>query len=973
MKSSLVLLCCVQLIMFDQAYALSPRKTTASHLAIKKRGIVQLNRSQLEASILSDEMINKIQRMPYHDELFKLSVKAFTYNSHITDAYLLALIAVKNRPNNLIWHKKLAQLAFWVEDYSTGFQERFYLVNQTKNPTAMKKLISLAKKLGFEGVLIDTLKMYLAKNHNDLAGHIELAQAQNRQGQPLQAIATLQNIIATNPTEAAYALAGRIYNDLGQWDTELKIWKKINHIYGPSVKSVMSQAVIYYTRGQIKEAVEVLKLGISSAKNTDGEFWQTLADLAWIINDKPTIRLGYSHLTKKRSSLLHLLQVELPLNPMRSLYWSLKGWHDFQVPVFFSNILYLGQKLNTWELISHLLQSLSDKQLKLIEKVELFWQTQARYYEILGYEDLQKKVLLKAISVHPKMYQVTSDLIWLAIANGEELWLKGVMEYVVERDLLNNQYIWVAFAKGLESLGRIYSSLILQNHILERLPVTETLDLIEYAGVLKRAKLYHQAYDMRLTLWQQELLRAELITVFDKSSLQAMAQLAPFFVSGTDQAQLFSALINKDLNLDDINILLGWLVPRSYYALMAYCKANYYHNKLPDWAAINLALMQNDLPTLQTIMEHKERTLPRADRINAAERLENTPLAVDLAFSGLTDRPMANEIFPDYRTDALSLANYVEAGEYYEEFINIRGPKTQLATRFRLTNSLRLKPSVCLWYLKSKNRNQIINVPNDYQTKIKLEQTIHRGNIEYSLGYRKALSSFIPASIDISYELGHRWTAELMLGYNQEVYETSYLLIGGVQDQINLALDNKITERDLLTLETQGLNYYSQDRHFLSSGYNLFGTLQHKFYLTYPDYTLGVFGHFFYFARNGSFGGNVVTLFPNLAPGRIANFADLPIIRREDFSLLIPQTYREAGAFFSFGDSIQDYSHAWRPYLWASLFYNTITRFSNEVRGGINGTVFGRDSLLIYLERGSAHTAANSLVYQFGARYKIYF
>jgi polysaccharide biosynthesis protein PelB len=241
------------------------------------------------------------------------------------------------------------------------------------------------------------------------------------------------------------------------------------------------------------------------------------------------------------------------------------------------------------------------------------------------------------------------------------------------------------------------------------------------------------------------------------------------------------------------------------------------------------------------------------------------------------------------------------------------------------------------------------------------------------LGYRKALSGFIPASIDIFYELGHQWTANLELGYNQEVYENSYLLIGGVQDQIDLVLDNKITQRDLLTIEALGHTYYSQDRHYLSSGFNLFGTLQHKFYLTYPDYTLGAFGHLFHYDRNGSFGGNITTLFPNLVPSQIPDLSDLPLIRRQDYKLLIPPSYREAGAYFSFGDSIQEYSHRWRPYLWASLFYNSITRLSNNVRGGLNGTIFGRDSLLIYLERGSAPSVANAISYKIGARYKIYF
>lgn len=931
--------------------------------------------TQLKASsdtLLSEEMINQIKTMPYNDDLFKLAVQTMVYNAHISDAYQLALIAVKNRPNNLTWRKKLGELALWAGDYSTGLKEWFYVVNRTKDPTALNYLIKVSKTLGFEGVLIDTLKMYLAKQPNDTAAYVELAQAQNREGQPQRALSTLQSINSKNPTEAAYELSGKIYDDLGQWDNELKVWQKIDAMYGPSVKSVMAQAVIYYSRGQFREAVEVLKRGIPVAKNKDIDFWQTLADLAWIINDRPMIILSYSRLPNDLSTVLALIQVETANNPLQALKYSLKGWHDFKDPQFFLSALNLAQRLNNWRLISHLLLSLSDKQLKLVEKNELFWQTQAYYYALLGAQDLERKVLLKAISLHPKMYQVTSDLLWLVISNGEDLWIKKLMEYVVEQNLMDNPYIWHVFAQGFDTLNRFYTSiLVFQKHILETWPDAQIL--IDYTAVLERAKRYQDAYDMRLVIWQQELLKASQISFFDKKSLQAIAQLSPHFVSGTDQIELFNTMLSKELNLDDLNILLNWIVPRNYYGLMAYFKANYYHNVLPDWAGINLALIQNDLPTLQTIIEHKERAWPRSDRINAAERLENLPLAVDFAFQELTDRPTAHEIFPEYTIYALKLASYFEAGEQYEQFIDVVGPKTNFETRFRLTNSLRLTPSLSAWSVKSNKPDQITNVPNDYQTKIKLEQKIHRGEVKYTLGYRKALSGFIPASIDINYELGHKWSANLLLGYNQEVFQNSFLRLGGVQDQINLILYNNITKKDLLSLEVQGLKYYSQDRHYLASGCNLFATLQHKFFLNYPDFTLGVFGHLYTFNRNGSFSGNVTRLFPNLAPGQISDISELPSIIDSDFKQLIPQTYREAGGYFSFGDTIQEYTHVWRPYLWASLFYNSITRLSNDIKGGINGTVFGRDSLLIYLERGQASSVANAINYMVGIRYKIYF
>lgn len=920
--------------------------------------------------LLSADMLSKIKNMPYDDDVFKMAFQTLVYNSHIKDAYQLALIAVANRPQDLTWHENLARTATWAGDYNTGLGQWLYVIRANNNPETIKYVISVSKALGFDQVLTEALSLYLAQFPNDVNAQLELANALNRLGQPQQALSVLGKV----PTKAADEAVAGIYMDLGQWDNALKAWQTMDKKYGPTLKSVMTQGFIYFSRAQFTSAVAVLKSGIPVAKPSNTDFWQTLGDLAWLINDRSMITLAYSHVLNSSSNLIRVIGLETERNPQKAFEYSLQGWSHNKEDFYLASILFLGAKLNHWQTVNKVLMELSNKQLNRVAKTELFWETQAEFYAYTGDIDLQRKVLLTGLILHPQMLNLENSLLWLVITNGETLWIKELMDDVFQKKQMNNATLWHAFAEGFNVLNKYYPALDIYQHHLLGARQKEAM-YVDYASILERAMLNQEALNMRESIWQRAFAKLSSgLNIPDKETIQVLAQLAPFFISGTGQAAVLKALFSSSPNNDDLNILLNWLVPRNYYDLITYIQWHYLDGALPDWAKINLALIKNDLTTLQAVMPHPEREWPRADRINAAVRLENKPLAVDLAYQELGERPLAHEVYSEFTQYGLELASHFSMGEEYEQFINIVGPRAKMESKFRLTNSLRILPSLSLWSLRSNQPTQITNVPNyDFHSNLLLEQTIHRGKILYSLGYRKALSSFIPASADLHYTLAGNWLGTVKLGYNQEDFQNSYLRIGGVQDQISLGVLHHLTKRDFWSLELQGLNYYSQNRHYLANGFNVLGLYQHKFWLSYPDYTIGVFGNSYNFYRNGSFGGNVTTLFPLPTPQQVTDPVLMASIIAADYQQLIPNSYQEGGLIFSFGDGIQEYTHSWRPYLWASLYYNTITALSNNVRCGVNGTILGRDSLLIYAERGSAATTTASINYMIGARYMLFF
>lgn len=920
----------------------------------------------------TEESLSKLKAMPYNDEIFNLTFNTLVYNSNINAAYELASIAVAKKPDDFTWHKRLAQTATWVGEFNIAMPQWLYVVQHTKDKHTIEYAMSIAKVLGYDPVLAKMLEIYISYYPDNAQSYVDLASAQNSSGEPLSALSTLERITRKQPMLAAYELNARIYEDQGQLDAAIKAWQKVDNLFGPNIKSVMAQAEIYYNRAQFEKALNILKKGIPVAKKTDQEFWLTLADLAWLVNNRQLAILGYSHDISSPSTVIQLIELELSDNPKMALHYSVLGWKKFHQLRFFSDTLVLAQQHNQWDLINDLFIQLSSKELNMVQNTLPFWQVQAGFFAALGADTEERDLLYKGVILHPEMIQLKSDLLWVVMSNGEYIRIKTLMEAWFDAKIWQNDLLWHAFAEGFDVLNKYYPAILMYQ---DRLPTNQDGQIfVDYADLLDRATLFQQAYDVRCFLWYKTLYQMHqhhIIT--DKRSLQTLSQIAPHFVSGSEQVQFFNSMIESDMNGDDINILLNWIVPRNYYDLMTYFKTYYMNGHLPDWAEINLALIKNDLTSLQKIIEHRDRQWPRADRINAAVRLENIPRALNFAFDELNDRPLASEIYSEFVQYGLMEANYFNIGEEYEQFVNLVGPRTKLEARLRLDNTWKIKPYINWWHVRSNKNNTLTNVPpQDLQIGFKLNQKIHRGNIVYTLGYRNALDGFITAAIDLYYQLAARWLGNAKIGYNQEVYESAPMRIGGVQDQINLGFIYSITKYDSLLADIQLLKYYSQDRHYLGDGCNLNASFLRKIWLDYPDFTVGPFGSLHHFNRNGSYGGDVTNLFPPLLPSE-----QTPELiaqnQAANYKQLIPNDYGEAGFVFSFGDYIPEYSHCWRPYLWSRVFYNTLTHMSYNFIGGVNTSVFGRDSLLFYAEYGTSPTTANAVNYILGVRYLIYF
>lgn len=965
---------------------------------------------------------DRLQALPFEASEFQLMYQSFLYNKQVEAAHEIARIAVKKNPHDSAWHQRLAKTSLWLEDYHTGIRAWLYVFEHTHNNVAQREALKVVKDFGYDQVLVKMLHFYLKNHPHDTQTWLELARAQNRLGHPQKALKILDNLIRPlsklpvesevqgdeerrvavhklvhedsstastkqfastvafrkrsieiKPDKAILSLMAQVYQDTEQWDKALMTWQKSVEQFGPDRDSAMAMARIYYHRGEWQQAYAVMKRASGSVKNTDQAFWDTLADISWMTHQHATAILALSHHLNRSDHLIRLIQLEAD-NPKQALQYSELGWKNFHHEFFFSSTIYLMMQCHAWQKLIYFITHLNQQDLRLAKDTVPFWQAQSAIYGSHGQLDAQKKVLTQGIKRLPNQdtTPLKNDLLWLEITYGEPDWLKAILESWYPQD---NQSLWHAFAEAFNLLNVYYSwaaFAIYQQNIATAFATKDLQALIDYAGILDKLNREDEALKVRKYVWR--LANNNLKQgVQDEQNIVALYQLAPYLTSGNLAWFLNGLLVKHYLGEQTLQLMFNALQARNNFDYIKLLKHVYTFAVLPERIAIPIALSNNDQMALQNIESHSPQTRPRPEHINAAIRLENTRLAESLTFDELKERPYASDIYKTWTELGLADANIIDIREESEAFINIRGTRTGLNTRLRLSNEWQALPYFTDWLTHSSNPYQIVHVPHDTRAGIALLQKIHRGTLQYLVGYRQALTTFIPADLELNYRLAARWHANLDIGLNQENFQTSYLRIGGVQDQVNLRLIYNLAKYDRLQTGIDGQAYYSQDRHYLGNGVILHGLLDHKFWLSYPDFTIGLFTDLYFMSRNGTYGGDITQLFPIPPPSSLASPALITAIRAANYQQIVPNSYYQGGVAAHFGDYIQDYSSEWRPYFLARLYYNTLTHLSNEIKVGLNGKVFGRDSLLLYAQRGTAPAVANSTVSMIGARYRLYF
>lgn len=948
---------------------------TFAHARESMRGSININYNTPDLSTVGAGAVD-YQRVPFDDELFSLAYTTYLANANVQSAYFLSEAAINRVPEDIKWRERAAQTALWSGRSGTALKHLAFISDRAKNPEMLKKTIQLAKQLRYEPTLIDTLKIWIAQNPNDQEAWLELAKAQDQLGKPDVALKILNEHPQLVNTKDGLLLKAVVYRNMGNNQESIRLYKAYEKKYGADAALSLEQARVFANLGDLNLAKASLLSSKNIAKKYDAEYWELFSDLSWQLNHRADALFGYSKIYNLNYFYLerYLILVNLT-NPPRALQLAERGFSKYRRMIFLQYVFDLSTQLRQWGIFNNVVLSLKPKELRQVFKLPNFWINLSRIYADMGYLDMAEQVILKGMNFDSEMEGLKEAYIWLLIREGDRDKLKWAVDYF-DRDenFYDDKTLWLPYAHAVILLDKPEYSLILYDNYLRLYPEDKQIGIF-YAQAMDAARFYKSAYNLKLYLWYRYSLDLQRSNLRDYELWREIGQLTPYFASGDEQYRIYAGLVALDLDSTDADIMLTWAIFAPHYDVSKYLKAYYFSGILPNWAELNLAILDNDQLKMQKLLLEDAKKLPRVDRVTAAERTEQYPLAQTLSYEGLTEKPDDYLRYIQFTDLMMKDVNYIDLNPEYEKFSSVSGFHTNVFTKFRVTPLWSIGPYYKNWFVHSDNEQLVTNVPdNDTSGGVRIYRKIHKGVALLDVSIRSALNTFLTARLNTEYRYTSKLTSEFEAGYNQEDLDSVYTRIGGVQDEISAELNYNITMRDLLSAKLRGDNYYSQDRHYLGQGVHLRGVASHKFWFSYPDYTIDVFSEIHGYSRNGSYGGDITKLFPNTLVGEDAEDPTLIAEQnKNNYAQIIPNSFSEWGMNFNFGRFLRtDYNHTWRPYLSVSVFYSTLVGLSNNVEAGLTGSVFGRDKLLFYAERGTALTAQNQVDYTIGISYKIF-
>jgi hypothetical protein len=912
---------------------------------------------------------NPITKLKYDKKSFELAYKTFLYSGNVEDAYALASTAVKQKPNLIIWHERLAQTAIWTNHSQVAFSEIFYLLSKNKGQDLIPQAITMAKSANRYDHLIPILSYLHQKNPNDVVISLDLGDAYNQNGYPQAAIAFLDKQFEQSKNKKFLQMLLTIYSDLGEDKNIIKIIKQLEQIEGMTEKTTLIRAQLHYNQFALDAAFSDLYRYSKrvSSKKISNDFLLTQAKIGWVVGQYAVTKNSYEILYQRNSIDVEGMQRLLMLQPEQSsqvkLMLARDFWNRYHTELGFYTVSEQAVALQDWHSVAELYRSPMPVSVRTsVTAQPSYWQTYASLLQVTQQNQAARDFMLSGLLLHP------SD------PNFQQAYLGFLLnqaQYAICEQDINRLYhtllYYQANALADSEWANIYiAALTLFNQMRQveyiysnQLPkqAKNTIFVNNYADFLTSINWFSSAFQIQSALWQQVQLDALQQEIQVDEFWNAYARLASLFAPmqlGYPVAIHLSALGAPDA-------LLIWAIDHGNDELARYLLAYNYPMGAPAWAVLRLAIQHNDQPTMANILEHMNQVVPIKDRILAAQQLGEISRAQTLASQALAVSQSDSDLYRQFTDVMLINSNQLTIQPEYEQFGNLQGAREILRAKLFLQDRWSIAPYVSIWDAFSNNTGNLAS--RSYLEKIVgfvVMRETNRWTVRAELNRRAALFDSYQGILEGSYTLTSRTTLEGKLAYNDRSTLGIYMLYAGSQDLASGLLRYQLTARDLLVTSLEVDKFYLQDRTPLGSGSVFIGEYDHRFRFDYPDVAIIISGSVNGFnSYNNVLTGRVLTMLP---PNSLAEPATF-----------LAKGFWQAGANLSIGDSVRNqYTHDWRPYLNAGLFYASTGGYGRAIDVGYGGMVLGRDKLNISFTQTNLNAGQSQTNFIFGLNYTLY-
>lgn len=921
---------------------------------------------------------------PYNEADYRQAYDAFLAGGDIASALRVAQAAVAQRPHDLAWRKRLAQVAEWSSKPQLALEQWLAIARARGSDDAWQAVLRLAP-----GVLDDAAQLD-AWTH--IARQRELTPDQWRAiahlyealGRPDDGIAFFERRYRTGRDPLMLEIAAQLMVRAGHDERAIAACRELLHTRAASGAVAVELATLLVQHGDFTGAYTTLDRHKALAQPNDKRYWEQLGDLAWRLQRDAAAREAYGAALRSdpgnRDAVERFVKLTRAEHPDQAAQIAAAGWRKSGVATLLVDALDIYWQQRDLPAMRRLFAQAQPQLQSGKLDLPYFYVLRAGFHEASGERQQALADYRHALAVDPGATQARLGLLWLLIDSRDAAALKPLLsQYAAEAS--NDRTFWDAYAAAWLVLGDAHRAAALYARDADR-HRNDYLWLMSYADALEQSGREGAAWQARRHAWAlvHRPARGQPLPHAPRARMEAAARLAIRFAPGDEQLAIVRRVLSSDAapsaqhvaagsNGSAANdatvkeLVLSWALSTGQSeAARAWAWRNYGRRlAAPAWAAATMALADNDLDQAQRLLERRGRELDAAQAADLAQATGRTALAQSLVFSAMQRHPDDDAIHEQGETLLLQDVDGFALGDTFFDRDVLSGQERRASADLWLTPSLRLTPQVTDIRQKSTDAAQLVNVPGaDRQVGLDLRLRRATGYWEAGVFHRDALASFQGWRATAATRWREGFTTTIGAGYNVRALESTPLAVGGMKRQLSAAAQYEFSRREYVNAEVAAARYYTQDGDSLGSGCGIEWELGYRVRTAYPDLTLKLAGEHWRFSKGGTVDGRAATLVP---AGTAA-----------DAAFFMPDDYNLYGAYAAWGETYRDrYGHAIRPFGQVGLTHNTLSGTGYNLVLGAGGSLLGRDHLALVFSQVRGGNGVNERVREIGVQYRYFF
>lgn len=500
-----------------------------------------------------------IAKLPFDNDIYTLAFNVFLANRNLVDARLLAQSAVRQKPDDAAWRKRLAEVSEWSGVPEQATPQWLAYARLSNDEAAWDNVLRIAEGTFEQEILVEALQHKMQSDPGDPKWLNRLVAQYENIGQADRAAALLEaslkksagrgQAVATERNAEMDALA-RLYLRMGRDADALALLRQQRAEFGATAGNALLSANQLYLNGHIEQAMDILDEAATAAPVGNTDFWRAYAEVARFLEIDGKARRGYDQLLASdkadegdMSNMMGVIQEEQPRAAAELAEF---GFRRTGVPNFAVQALTYRQRINDLDGAQAFIDSITPQQNAALEKYVPYLTVRATIKQLRRDLPGARADMATALALRPRSAEVRAELIWVLIAGRDTELLKRALElWSGEAETLPQ--LWGPFAAANMSLNR--QNVALHWFRKSGFPHNDYLWLMSYAEALDATGQPDLAWRIRRRAWF-ELRDPKVLRNIPPTQLKEwrdrLAALSPLFMQSDAGLRVMQALLKSD-------------------------------------------------------------------------------------------------------------------------------------------------------------------------------------------------------------------------------------------------------------------------------------------------------------------------------------------------------------------------------------------------------------------------------------------